>query len=369
MKLLRLIFKLITLCGCWRPASWNSTPWRYLYNVYAILFYLILHLVFFGAALDLALIVDNQNDFSENVFKTTGFAINCYKLFSMLFMKENIAALIDTLQTEPFAPVSDEELEIRTKFDKSAEKTAKVYTTVLEVWAVWTVVGTLLMNFASRTLLYRVWLPFDYTSATMYSLVSLHHSLATIVCVTISVAYDGLFAGLLVHIYSQFEILRHRLRNVHRNEIDSVKHCARHHDQIYKLASMVNDEFRSVMFVQFFVSSTILCFDLYQMTLTNLDSNLIDVLVYSTCTLSQIFYYCWFGNEVKLKSLEVPDMIFESEWTSLSNNTKKILLMMMRRATVPIELSSLHIVTVNLETFKALIKMSYSVFSLLQRNQ
>ncbi|XP_076377253.1 putative odorant receptor 85d isoform X3 [Megalopta genalis] len=320
MKLLRLIFKLITLCGCWRPASWNSTPWRYLYNV-------------------------------------------------MLFMKENIAALIDTLQTEPFAPVSDEELEIRTKFDKSAEKTAKVYTTVLEVWAVWTVVGTLLMNFASRTLLYRVWLPFDYTSATMYSLVSLHHSLATIVCVTISVAYDGLFAGLLVHIYSQFEILRHRLRNVHRNEIDSVKHCARHHDQIYKLASMVNDEFRSVMFVQFFVSSTILCFDLYQMTLTNLDSNLIDVLVYSTCTLSQIFYYCWFGNEVKLKSLEVPDMIFESEWTSLSNNTKKILLMMMRRATVPIELSSLHIVTVNLETFKALIKMSYSVFSLLQRNQ
>ncbi|XP_076377254.1 uncharacterized protein LOC117223806 isoform X4 [Megalopta genalis] len=306
MKLLRLIFKLITLCGCWRPASWNSTPWRYLYNVYAILFYLILHLVFFGAALDLALIVDNQNDFSENVFKTTGFAINCYKLFSMLFMKENIAALIDTLQTEPFAPVSDEELEIRTKFDKSAEKTAKVYTTVLEVWAVWTVVGTLLMNFASRTLLYRVWLPFDYTSATMYSLVSLHHSLATIVCVTISVAYDGLFAGLLVHIYSQFEILRHRLRNVHRNEIDSVKHCARHHDQIYNF---------------------------------------------------------------RLQSLEVPDMIFESEWTSLSNNTKKILLMMMRRATVPIELSSLHIVTVNLETFKALIKMSYSVFSLLQRNQ
>nr|XP_033331530.1 odorant receptor 49b-like [Megalopta genalis] len=116
---------------------------------------------------------------------------------------------------------------------------------------------------------------------------------------------------------------------------------------------MVNDAFKSVTFMQFFVSTATLCFDLYQLTLTDLDSSLADIALYASCTLMQIFYFCWFGNEVKLKSLEVPDMVFESEWTSLSNSTKEILLMMMRRATVPIEFSSLHIVSVNLETFKA----------------
>ncbi|XP_078032555.1 uncharacterized protein LOC144467569 [Augochlora pura] len=369
MKVLRLIFKLITLCGCWRPSSWDPIPWRYLYNVYTVTCFMIIHLALFGGVLDLVLIVDNQNDLSENLYKTTAFAVDCYKLASMLAMRENIAVLMDTLESEPFAPVGDEELEIRTKFDKSAERTVRIYTTALEVWSVFTVLASLLTNFASRKLLYRVWLPFEYTSATMYSLVYLHHALVTIVCVTAVVAYDGLFAGLLVHIYSQFEILRHRLHNIHRNENDLVKHCAHHHDQIYKLASMVNDEFKTVMLMQFLMSSTILCFDLYQLTLTDFDTNLADIIMYATCALMQVFYYCWFGNEVKLKSLEVPDMIFESEWTSLSNKTKKILLMMMRRATVPIEFSSLQIVTVNLETFKALLKMSYSVFSLLQQNQ
>ncbi|XP_076377242.1 odorant receptor 10-like [Megalopta genalis] len=310
-----------------------------------------------------------ENDLSENLYKTAAFAVHCYKLASMLAMRENMGVLMDTLESEPFAPVGDEELEIRRKFDKSAEKIVKVYTTVLETWTVWTVLVTLLMNFTSRKLLYRVWLPFEYTSATIYSLVYLHHTLVTVVCVTLTAAYDSLFAGLLVHIYSQFEILRHRLQNVHRNENDSVKLCALHHDQIYKFANMVNNEFKSVTFMQFVESTAVLCFSLYQLTLSELNGSLADVALYVTCTLLQILYFCWFGNEIKLKSLEVPNMIFESEWTSLSTKTKKILLMMMNRATVPIEFTSIHIVTVNLETFKTLVKTAYSVFNLLQQNQ
>nr|XP_033332228.1 putative odorant receptor 92a [Megalopta genalis] len=139
---------------------------------------------------------------------------------------------------------------------------------------------------------------------------------------------------------------------------------------------MVNDEFKTVTFLQFFKSTVVLCFSLYQLTMSELDSSLADVGLYVCCTLLQVFYYCWFGNEVKLKvllssrsslydpmiSLEVPDMIFESEWTSLSNKAKKILLMMMRRATEPIELSSLYILTVNLETFKAVRTKLFLVF-------
>ncbi|XP_076377263.1 odorant receptor 4-like isoform X1 [Megalopta genalis] len=368
MQVLRWIFMLVTLCGCRRPASWNSTPWRFLYNVYTVVCFVNIHLALFGGILDLALTVDNQDDLSENLYKTTALAVDCYKLASMLAMRKNIGIMVETLESEPFAPVGDEELEIRTQFDKSAERTAKAYTAGLEVWGIWAVVVSLFVNFASRKLLYRTWLPFDHTPAMMYCLVYLHHTIVNIVCLTSTAAYDSLYAGLLVHIYSQFEILRHRLHNIHRNENDLVKHCAHHHDQIYKFASMVNDEFKSVTFVQFLVSTAILCFDLYQLTQTELDTDLADTVLYASCTLMQIFYFCWFGNEVKLKSLEVPDMIFESEWTSLSDKTKKILLLMMRRGMVPIEFTSLHIVSVNLETFKVMVKTSYSVFNLLQQS-
>ncbi|XP_078053775.1 odorant receptor 46a-like [Augochlora pura] len=368
MQVLRWTFMLITLCGCWRLTSWNTTPWKHLYNVYSGICVIIAFLTLIGGILDLAFIVDNQNDLSENLFKTMAFAIDCYKLATILARRENIGILMNTLESEPFAPMDDEEMEIRTKFDKSAEKIVKVYTTTLEMWTALTVMVTLLMNFASRKLLYRVWLPFEYTSATIYSLVYLHHALATVFCITLAAAYDSLFTGLMIHIYSQFEILRYRLRNVHRNEVNSVKRCARHHDQIYKFANMVNDEFKAVTFVQFFETTAALCFSLYQLTLSELDGSLADSAFYVFCILLQILYFCWFGNEVKLKSLEVSNMIFEIEWTTLSNKTKKILLMMMNRAKVPIEFTSLHIVTVNLETFKALVKTSYSVFNLLQQN-
>ncbi|XP_078053782.1 uncharacterized protein LOC144479128 [Augochlora pura] len=121
MQVLRWIFMLITLCGCRRPASWNSTLWRYLYNVYTVVCFVNVHLALFCGILDLALIVDNQNDLSENLYTTTAIAVDCYKLASMLAMRKNLVTLMDTLQSKPFAPVGDEELEIRTKFDKSAE--------------------------------------------------------------------------------------------------------------------------------------------------------------------------------------------------------------------------------------------------------
>nr|XP_033331540.1 uncharacterized protein LOC117223393 [Megalopta genalis] len=212
MQVLRWIFKLITLCGCWRPASWDSTPRRYLYNVYTMICFMITHLFVVGEVLDLVLIVDNQNDLAENLYATMGAAVTCYKLSSMVSMRESLAIIMNTLESEPFTPEGDRELEIRTKFDKSAEE---------------------------RKTVYRVWLPFDHTPAITYCLVYLHHTLVTIANLALTIAYDSLYAGLLVHIYSQFEILRHRLQNVHRNENNSVKHCARHHDQIYKLVPML----------------------------------------------------------------------------------------------------------------------------------
>nr|XP_033331543.1 odorant receptor 46a-like [Megalopta genalis] len=434
MQVLRWTFMLITLCGCWRLPSWNSTPWRYLYNVYTWTCTLLTLLLLVGEILDLVLTVDNRSDLSENLFKTMTFAVDCYKLATILSSRENIETLMDILESEPFAPVSDEELEIRTKFDKSAEilinppinvtenvlhvcrKVMKIYMTGLDVWSAWTVLGSLAVNFTSRKLLYRVWLPFEYKSATIFSLVYLHHALITVFSITLAVAYDSLFTGLMIHIYSQFEILGYRLRNVHRMADDSVKHCVRHHDQIYKFvlmlcigrdsrhsrnsrrlcfntltakstskksackchsssclavdvfANMVNDEFKSVTFIQFFMTTGVMCFSLYQLSLSEHSGNLADVFFYGSCLLLQIFYFCWFGNEVKLKSLEVADMIFESEWTLLNDSTKRILLMMMRRATVPIEFTSNHIVSMNVEAFKTLIKTSYSVFNLLRQN-
>lgn len=137
----------------------------------------------------------------------------------------------------------------------------------------------------------------------------------------------------------------------------------------------MNDAFQSIMFFQFCTSLSMICFNFYRIMQIEMDSRYIGTILYMACSLMQIFYYCWFSNEVKLKvrycqvkdtmtrynsfffsfflkqSLELSDMIFRSNWTSLNNNVQRAILLVMRRAMKPIEFTSIYIVSVNLDSF------------------
>ncbi|XP_076179887.1 odorant receptor 10-like [Ptiloglossa arizonensis] len=391
MRILRRIFTLLTICGCLRPSSWTSPSKKFLYNVYVICVMLVIHSFVLSQILDLVFIVDNQDDFSDNFYMTLAMIVTCFKMYGLLMTRENIDDLVDTLRSEPFMPMDIEETAIRTRFDKTADClkgsgnflfkicitsstyidrwNTKAYMILIESCIVWICTMSFFTDFGSRKLTFRAWLPFDYSSAVMFTFVYAHQAFSAAMCCLLNVACDSLFSGLLVHIYCQFEILGHRLRNIQRNEHNSVKQCARHHNHIYKFATMVNDEFKVIVFIQFLTSTSTVCFDLYRLTQKNKGSEIVEILFYASCTLMQIFYYCWYGNEVKMKSLEVRDMVFESDWTSLNNKTKKILIMIMTRAAVPIEFTSLYLVSVNLESFKVLLKTSYSAYNLLQHSQ
>ncbi|XP_043264937.1 uncharacterized protein LOC122404778 [Colletes gigas] len=317
--------------------------------------------------LDLAFNVDNPDDFSDNIYVTLEMIVICFKMCSLSLKRKNIAILIDTLQRTPFASTDSQEIEIRTRFDKAVEWNTKLYTFVLELCVVWTVLATLVASTTSKELLFRAWLPIDYSTTITFYFALGFQILCAVIGSLSNVACDSLFSGLLIHIYCQFEILGHRLKNIIENENDLVKQCNRHHDQIYKFAAMVNEEFKAIVFVQFLMSISVMCFNLYLLARKKFISEIVETVLYILCTLMQIYYYCWYGNEVKLKSLEVTDMIFGINWTSLNNNTVKILLMSMRRATIPIEFTSFYVVSVNLESFKALLKTSYSACNLLQQ--
>ncbi|XP_071631640.1 odorant receptor Or1-like isoform X4 [Temnothorax longispinosus] len=86
--------------------------------------------------------------------------------------------------------------------------------------------------------------------------------------------------------------------------------------------------------------------------------------------LKEIFIYCWFGNKLKLMSFQLVDNIFETEWIALDNKTKRSLLIIMNRAMRPIEFThTAHILNMNLDSFVALLKTSYSAYNLLVKIQ
>ncbi|KAL0116276.1 hypothetical protein PUN28_011242 [Cardiocondyla obscurior] len=120
--------------------------------------------------------------------------------------------------------------------------------------------------------------------------------------------------------------------------------------------------------MQFVVSTLVVCSNLYQMTKsTSLNASYLPLLLYMSCMLTQIFIYCWYGNEVKLKSTQLLDNIFAMNWVTMNKNLKESLLIIMNRATIPIEFTSAYILSMNLDSFVGLLKTSYSAYNILKQ--
>ncbi|XP_076284731.1 odorant receptor Or1-like [Lasioglossum baleicum] len=245
-------------------------------------------------------------------------------------------------------------------------------------------ISTLVMEGKNRRLAFRSWYPYNYTSPSLYAVTYLHQFVAINFESAVHAACDTLFSGMLICIYGQLEILGHRLQRIKNDKGKSVIKCAQHHHQLYVSVSQnvyrlliyrvtrnalyaanVNKTFQVVLFVQMLVSLSMVCFTIFRLSQTQLHPDVIKQCFYVFCPVLQIFFYCWYGNEVKRKSLEVSDMIFAGNWISLDNNTKRTLLMIMLRSTFPIEIRTAHIMSMNVESFTWVIKTSYSALNVL----
>ncbi|XP_026671184.1 uncharacterized protein LOC108626940 [Ceratina calcarata] len=364
MYTLQLIFKLLTLTGLLKPSSWKSLWKRVLYKIYAgTLSVLLISLEIF-LILDLFINVDDQDDLAENLYVTLTLLSSSLKTIMLLIYIGDILILIDVIQKEPFVPLNDEEIKIRMKFEDQIEWNSMAYTFAMHCFVSLMWIGSLFTDFRNGRLKFRVWLPKFLSSPRLFAVIFLHQIIATTFSTNINIICDCLFSSLLIHIYCQLEILGHRMRNIMVNKKYSAKGCAYHHDQIYKFAVMVNDNFKTIMSIQFMISTGTMCFILYRLSLCSFGPKFVEIACYLFCLLLQIFYYCWFGNEVKLKSQEIADMILENGLVSLDEKSKKILLVIMRRTLEPIRFTGFYIISMNLDSF-----VSVSILNVTLENQ
>jgi len=64
---------------------------------------------------------------------------------------------------------------------------------------------------------------------------------------------------------------------------------------------MMNEKFKIIIAIQFVVSMLVVCSNLYQLAKITLSVQCFPLILYTCSMLTQIFIYCWYGNEVKLK--------------------------------------------------------------------
>lgn len=123
----------------------------------------------------------------------------------------------------------------------------------MEVAAIWIFVRAFLTDFKKRKLVFRAWLPYDYSELLPYTFSYTYEVATSLLCSCQNVASDTLFAGLLIQINGQFEILEERLRNIEEDSNYSAKQCVKHYQQIYKFVSNLSSIMLCNKFVCFYV--------------------------------------------------------------------------------------------------------------------
>ncbi|XP_076756811.1 odorant receptor 4-like [Xylocopa sonorina] len=318
------------------------------------------------------------NELSDSLYMFIASVLSCCKIVTLLINRRAIKVLSKKLEEEPCKPMNEEEVAIQKKFDKSIGSITIYYTFLVELTVVCMILSSLFTDFKDQKLAYRAWLPFDYSALNYYYVAYAHQIVALVGTSLLNVACDVIVCGYFVHVCSQLEIFKYRLKCITKERKPDIGKIVRFHDYLYGLVSLyhskyaftVRKKFRSIISIQLLSSTLVVCFILYELTSTStMSSKYLQFVLYLACMMTQIFFYCWYGNQLKLKSGEVVSAIFEMDWILLDNSSKKSLIIIMRRAMNPIELSCAYIFTMDLNTFVGILKMSYSAHNLLQRTK
>ncbi|XP_077264606.1 odorant receptor 10-like isoform X5 [Temnothorax americanus] len=334
MQVLEFTLKILTVVGCWPPNSWTTLCKRTVYNIYTTFVVLLLCTFLLFQLLDIILNVDNTDDFTDTFYFMLAMVNSCCKIVGLLINRKNIRILTNILTQKPFIPLEADEIEIRDKFDRTIQE----------------------------------WTPYNYTSEVVFCVIYARQLVCTFFGSMVNVACDSLICGLLLHVCCQIEILECRLKKISLGQ-NNLRECVRQHDCIFKFALMVNKKFKIIIAIQFVVSTLVVCFNLYQLAKMTLSPQCFPLILYTFAMLTQILIYCWYGNEVKLKSVQLAANIFGMGWLKMKQSRKQNLLMIMNRSLTPIEFSSAYIITMNLDSFVSLLRTSYSAYNILQQTQ
>ncbi|RZC32149.1 7tm 6 domain containing protein [Asbolus verrucosus] len=235
------------------------------------------------------------------------------------------------------------------------------------------------------------WYPFDYRKTPTYQMAYVHQILGITFTAISNDNIDNLIAALNMYIGAQFDILCDNLKNIFDKDAPAdtdkkLKGCVHHHKEILKFAEEANTFYNWLLFVQFFVGGISLGLAMFQLTVVSLvifglfliltfnvfevvpfSSEFYSFVIYGNAVLVEVFMYCWFGNEIEVKSSKVPYAVFESDWTGLSPNIKKNLVIFVSRVRRPLQISAFGLFFLSLETFVRILRTAWSYFALLRQ--
>ncbi|RZC38949.1 7tm 6 domain containing protein, partial [Asbolus verrucosus] len=211
----------------------------------------------------------------------------------------------------------------------------------------------------NRNLPFLAWYPYNIKISPYYEITYIYQIISITCSASTAVCTDTLIAALFLYIGAQFDILCDNIRHLYdiREDLSTDFNkkfitCVKHHRAILKFAENSNKFANWIILGQFFISALSIGMTMFRLTtVIPFSSEFFSFLAFLMAIVIETFTYCWFGNEVEIKSSQISYAVFESNWPDASMEIKKHMVFFITRSQKPLKMSAVNLFYLSLDTF------------------
>ncbi|XP_053616044.1 uncharacterized protein LOC128678485 [Plodia interpunctella] len=221
------------------------------------------------------------------------------------------------------------------------------------------------------------WTPFDRTQGFAYWMMFVLHSSFSFYTGGISSFYDTNVIVLMNFFAGQLEILKINCSRLfvdaelsNEEVLQKIRDCHNHHLSLHKYCKLLNSVLSPVQFLYVIICSLMICINAVQFN-SNMNTHMeyIRMAVYIIALVFQLFLYCWHSNEVLIMSQQVDGGVYKSDWWSRDVTIRRCVLLLGGQLRKTVYFSAGPFVYFNIPTFIAIMKASYSYYTILSQRK
>ncbi|XP_055843071.1 odorant receptor 2a-like [Episyrphus balteatus] len=156
-------------------------------------------------------------------------------------------------------------------------------------------------------------------------------------------------------------------RKTQDDNYTELKLCINDHRNIISLFDIIKPTISQTVLVQLIITGAVLCLTVFSYLKFNHDSigQLIMTVIDMLTILSVSFPVCYFGNSLLEESDRLTTAIYNCNWMDQTLKFQKTLIIFMQRSQIENILNAGGLVRINLQTFIAILRFSFSMFTVL----
>ncbi|KAF2904111.1 hypothetical protein ILUMI_02064 [Ignelater luminosus] len=362
----RVQYKMLVLTGLWPKENPNIV-----YRLRTLISWISAFGLFGVLLIQLINDIKDFTKLSETLYIMVSYVGFIIKLLTFTYQRKEFLKMIHYLKDPIFVTYPEDLDHYMTKYIKQSVLLASTFQLVIVGGLIFFALFPILDNKPLP-----MPLPYDLGKYTtlMYclqvigeSISAINHICLDVMCTSLmglAATYLNILSERIMHLKEKDAVVEDVVifNEISESTNEQMRNCVKHHLAIINMVDSIEDVFTIALFGQFLTSVMVLCNTIFNIIVITVSTQTIMLSDYMVAIVIQLFMYCWYGNEIIAKSLQIRDACYMAKWYAFDKKTCKYLFIIMERSKRPLRITTMKIYALSLTAFATVSTFSLTCY-------